>query len=199
MAVSVETNTFTGPASYATGGIVITTTLSTVNMFDIQIQTADADLNSFRPVVSRNSPGAGQVTVQLMRKQYDKLTDVGAVSGLPSGVTARSTSGGTYDANTDHVHPNDHNHTAATSATMAGAAGGALLDAVGSKDILIHTHSFDPPAFTGDVGTTTHTHTLNSIYQHQHTVTNTETTVSLSELPNATNISGATFIWYACK
>lgn len=200
MSVQVETGSTTGPASYATGGFVITTTLSTVNAFDVCITTADSDLTSFRPVFTRNSPGAGQVTVKLMRKQYDKLTDIGAVSGLPAGVSAAATSGQTYDADTTHVHSMAHDHAAATSGTMTGPSGGALLDAVGSKDILLHTHSFDPPNFTGNTGVgSSHSHTWDNIYEHQHSTTNTETTASLSEVPNTTDLSGATFLWMGIK
>lgn len=198
MSVQVETGSTAGPASYATGGMVITTTLSTVNFFMVNLEVADADLSSYRPVFTRNSPGAGQVTVKLMRKRYDKLTAIGNMSGLPSGVTARSTNGGTYDA-VSHLHTINHDHGAVTSATPT--TGGVGVNTVlGSGNYSTHTHSFDVPAFTGNSGSeAAHTHTWNNMYEHQHATTNTATTATLSELPNATDISGATFTWYGVK
>lgn len=192
---TIITESTVGPASYSTAtGWVIATGLATVEHGKVVIAVPGANLP---PCEFRYSRSGGNLTVRIFRHMYDKLATIAAVTGLPSGITAAATSGQSYDANTAHIHAIDHNHAVVTSPTMAGAAGGALLDAVGSKDILIHTHPFDVPAFTGDSGTTTHTHTWDNIYQHQHAVTMTETDPTLTELANTTDLSGTTFLWRA--
>lgn len=194
-AVTVVTESTTGPASYSTAtGWVIATGLGTVQHGKVVVAVPGANLPHCE---FRYSRSGGDLTVRIYRHMYDKLTSLGAVTGLPSGITAAATSGQTYDANTDHIHGIDHNHAAVTSSQMAGASGGALLDAVGSKDILTHTHSFDVPNITANSGTTTHTHTWDNIYQHQHTATLTETDPTLTEIANGTNLSGTTFLWRA--
>ena len=196
MSVTVVTESMTGPASYSTAtGWVIATGLGTVQHGKVVVVTPGANLPHCQ---FRYSRSAGNLTVRIYRTMYDKLTSIDAVTGLPAGVTAQATSGQTYDADAAHVHSMAHDHAAATSATMAGAAGGAVLDAVGSKDILIHTHSFDPPNFTGNTGVGgSHSHTWDNIYQHQHAVTNTETNATLTEIANTTDLSGTTFLWRA--
>lgn len=196
-AVTVETESIVGPASYSTAtGWVITTGLSTVQHGKVVVSVPGANLPHCE---FRYARSGANLTVRIYRHMYDKLTSLGAVTGLPAGITAAATAGETYDANTAHVHGIDHNHAAVTSSTMAGAAGGAVIDAVGSKDILIHTHSFDVPSLSGNSGTTTHTHTWDNIYQHQHSATLTETDPTLTEIANGTDLSGTTFLWRAAE
>lgn len=198
MAVQIETGATNGPSSYTTGGFTISTTLSSLNFFDTTLEVEDSDLKSYRIVITRDSPSSGSAKVKLMRKQYDKLTDIGAVSGLPSGVTARATSGGTYDTNT-HNHSINHDHAAQTVGNIT-TAGVGVNTTLGSGNYSNHTHSFDVPAITETSGNeTNHTHTLNNIYDHQHSLTNTQTTATLSELPNGTNLSTAVFRWIGVK
>lgn len=198
MAVEVWTESGTGPASYATGGFVVTTGLSTVNQFKAVIGViGTAPPHNLE--YTRNSPGAGQVTVKVVRHTYDRTTAVGDPSGLPSGVTNRTTSGGTYDNESSHVHTMDHNHAAATSSTPT-AAGGGVNTVAGTENQTTHTHSFDPPNFTGNTGAGgSHTHTWDSLYQHAHALTQTATDMSRAELANGTDLSGVTFLYRAIK
>lgn len=182
----------TGPASYATGGMVVTTGLASVGGASVVVDTAGG-LMPVEVEVAVNAPGAGQVTLRLLRRRYDKLTGVGNMTGLPAGITAGTVSGGVTDADTGHVHALDHDHAAATSAAMSASGAGTPVDVTGPLNIGTHTHSFNPPAHTGNTGPDgTHTHTFNSLYEHQHTVTQTATDTTLSEVPAGTDLSGAT-------
>lgn len=188
---SVWTESQAGPASYATGGFVVTTTLASVDSFAVQVASAGANLGRVDFDVALNSPAAGQVTVKVIRRNYDKLTTLGAVTSLPSGVTSRATSGGTYDNDAAHTHALDHNHAAATSSTPNAAGGGTPTGLNGN--VSSHTHSFDPPNHTGNTGAgDSHTHTWDKIYEHQHVVTNTATNAVATELAAGTDLSGAT-------
>lgn len=187
----IDTGSTTGPASYASG-FTVATGLTTLNHFKI-IVSVPGVLPHCEFRISRSGANA---TVRIFRHMYDKLTSIDAVSGLPSGVTAQSTSGQTYDADTTHLHSMAHNHPSTTTSTMNGASGGAVVDAIGSKDILTHTHDVDLTNYTGNTGVGgTHTHTWDNIYQHQHSVTNTETDPTLTEITNGTDLSGVTFLW----
>lgn len=198
MSVEVWTESGTGPASYSTGGFVVTTGLSTVNQFKAMIGViGSAPPHNLEYV--RNSPSAGQVTVKVIRHQYDRTTAVGDPNGLPSGVTLRSTSGGTYDSESAHVHSMAHDHAAATSGTPNDAGGGAAQQ-VGGVNQDAHTHSFDPPNYTGNTGVgSSHNHTWNSLYQHAHALTQTATNMSRAELANGTDLSSVTFLYRAVK
>lgn len=193
---TVVTEITTGPNPYDTAtGWVIATGLGTVQHGKVVVAVPGANLPHCEFRYSRNG---GNLTVRIYKHMYDKLTAIGAVSGLPAGVTAPASSGSTYDANAAHVHSMAHDHAAATSATMTAAGGGAVLDAVGSKDILLHTHSFDPPNFTGNTGAgSSHSHTWDNIYEHAHATTLTETDPTLTEIANGTDLSGTTFSWRA--
>lgn len=198
MAHALETDTEVGPASYTTGGFAIATTLANIDWANVEVQTPGANLPHCIFVITRNSPSAGSFKVQILRVQYDDLTSIDSVSGLPSGVTARATSGGTYDNESAHVHSMNHDHAATTSTTNTTAGGGTTLDLTAPINIGAHTHSFDPPSFTGNTGAgSAHTHVWDNIYEHQHSVTQTETNASLSELANGTDLSGTTFIYKA--
>ncbi len=191
---SAETGTQVGPASYSTGGFTITTGLSTVDFGQVGIKTIGA-LSPYRAVFTRS--GAG-FTVKVMRRQYLKpAATTGAVSGLPAGVTAAATSAQVYDAESAHVHDINHDHGATTSAGPAGGSGG-VFTTLGSGNQSTHTHSFDVPALgSTNSGTTTHDHQWNNIYEHQHSVTNTATDMTLAEVSAGTDLSGTTFYYYA--
>jgi len=193
VSATIWTNVETGPASYSTGGFTVTTTLANVDSASVKIKVRGANLAGclIRPV--RDSPSAGSLKVIIYRCLYDKLTALGDLSGLPSGVTTRTTSGGTYDAEAAHVHSMAHDHAAATTSTMAGAAGG-IPHALNNIELSTHTHSADPPNFTGNTGAgSSHTHTWDSLYQHQHTPTQTATDMGLVEATAGTDFSDCTF------
>lgn len=189
----------TGPVSYTAGGITITSGLSNIGFALAECSsTVGSMLGSVRLEIERNAPAAGQFKIKVMSENYQRVTAIGALTGLPSGVTAASSSGQTYDANAAHVHSMAHDHAAATSTNEAASGGGAVLDAIGSKDIVGHNHSFDPPNFTGNTGAgSSHTHTWNELYDHTHALTNTQTDVTLTELTAGTDLSGAVFDWIA--
>lgn len=194
--MKVETDSFSGPASYSTGGITIATGLASVDHLKLFVSVPGANLP---PCVFVYSRSGGNVTVKLMRRRYDKLTGIGAVTGLPAGVSSAATSGQTYVTEQSHTHSIEHDHGSVTSGTPIAGGGGVTLQAVSPTSISTHTHPFDVPNFTGDSGipSVAHTHTWNNLYQHQHSTTLTETDPALSELPAGTNLSGATFAYRA--
>lgn len=192
--MKVETDSVTGPASYATGGFTIATGLASVDHLKLFVVTPGANLTHCH---FEYSISGGNVTVKVMRNRFDETTSIDAVTSLPGGVSLRTTSGGQYVANTTHTHSIDHDH-GSVNASNPNIAGGGVATAVGGINQTTHTHGFDTPNFTGTSGAgTTHTHTWNSLYQHQHLLTQTATQIAASELPNATNLSGATFFYRA--
>lgn len=194
MSVTIKTDSVSGPASYTTGGFTISTGLSTVQQFKLSVQTPGANLPHCHFELSRSG---GDVTVKIVKHMHDNMTAFGSVSGLPSGVSAAVASGQTYDADAAHTHSIAHDHAATTSTTPT-TAGGGVQTAVGGINQTTHTHSFDVPNFTGNSGAgSSHTHTWDNIYQHQHSVTNTATNPNLTEIANGTDLSGATFNWRA--
>lgn len=194
MSVTVVTESTTGPASYSTAtGWVIATGLGTVQQGKVVVAVPGANLPHCQ---FRYSRSGGDLTVRIFKHMYDKLTSVDAVSGLPSGVTARGTSGGTVDT-VVHNHSMAHDHPATTSSVPVNGTAATVTGAL-QNNWDDHTHSFNPPNFTGNTGDeSAHTHTLDTIYQHQHSVTNTETDPTLTEIANGTDLSGTTFLWRA--
>lgn len=188
-------NAYTGPASYSTGGFTVTTGLSTVTGATVDIITPGANIG--RVEFDLSFSGA-DVTVKVMRRNYDQLTSLGDMTGLPSGVSAASSSGQTYDNESSHIHTNDHDHAVtAPSSTMLTPSGGVAA-LVAGNNARTHTHTLNIPNFTGNTGTGgAHTHAWNNIYQHQHSITNTSTTATVSELSNGTNLSGTTLMIHA--
>lgn len=196
----LETDSTTGPASYTTGGVTITTTLSTVDFANIEVSVPGANLPPCHFEIVRNSPAAGQFKYKIMVHKYDDVTSIDSVTGLPAGVSSRATSGGTYDNESSHLHTINHDHAAATSGANGAATGGTTLDLTSPINIGSHTHQFDPPNFTGNSGAgSAHTHAWDNLYSHIHTTTNTSTDISATELTNGTDLSGATFLYKAIK
>lgn len=189
--MSIWTEAQAGPASYADGGIPVTTSLASVEACTVVVSAPGANLGQVEFDIALNSPGAGQVTIKVMRKVYRKLTAITEPIEVPANIAVRTTSGGTYLV-VNHNHSIAHDHAAATSGTPTAAGGGSTLG-VGGIALTTHTHSFDPPNFTGNSGIESgHTHTWDNIYEHQHSVTNTETDVNVTELTAGTDISDAT-------
>lgn len=192
--MKVETDSVTGPASYATGGFIIATGLATVDHLKLFVVTPGANLPHCH---FEYSLSGGNVTVKVMRNRSDETTSIDAVTGLPGGVSLRTTSGGQYVADTTHTHSIDHDH-GAFNAPNPTPAGGGVQTAVGGINQTTHVHNFDTPNLTGTSGAgTSHTHTWDSLYQHQHLLTQTATQISESELPNTTDLSGTTFFYRA--
>src|SRR3990167_2708148 len=191
---------YIGPTSYPTGGFVIdlTKTFSSINFFDNPVvkKGSRGSLPAVRYEITRNSPTAGKVTVKIVRKRYDRTSTVGNVSGQPAGVTVQATAGVVSSSESTHTHSIEHNHGSFTSATPS-LGGAEVLLGLSVENNTTHTHTLDIPNLTGTSGAgTSHNHTDNSIYQHQHAITQTSTNYASSELPNATNISTTTF--YIC-
>lgn len=190
----IWTDQLAGPASYS-GGIVVTTDLASVAFFSAEIDNPAA-LESVEFRYELNTPSAGQVRVRLRRATYQQPTAVGNMSGLPSGVTARGTSGGTYSG-VGHVHTGSHDHapTGASDPPASGGTGTIVLAA--TPNMSTHTHTVDfPSGGTSLVSESAHTHTWNTIYEHQHGITNTTTAVDRTEL-SGTDLSGVSFTYLA--
>lgn len=186
---------FKGPTSYATGGVVVdlSKTYSTIHSFDWTVKTRGANLPASLYIYSLNTPSAGKVTVKIMRKRYDQVSSVGNINSgsQPTGVTIQASSGVASSNESTHTHSIDHDHGSFNSPTATLSGGQGLLDALGPLGMPNHTHAIDLPNFTGTSGAgTAHNHVDNSIYQHQHSLTYTETDYHTVELPNATNLSG---------
>lgn len=197
---TAKTDELVGPAAYATGGFTFSTGLATVNYFSLEVKTVGPNLPPCHLEYSLNSPGDGDVTVKVMRHRYERTPSLAAVSGLPAGVDSAGASGQTYDNESAHVHSMAHDHGAVTSGNNTHVGGGTPLDLTGPINISVHTHSFDVPNFTGNTGAgLAHNHAWNNIYQHQHSVTNTQTNEAQSELPNLTDLSGTTFTYLAIE
>lgn len=186
-ATNLWTEQAAGPASYTTGGFVITTTLSTVAGFSAEVEAAAGVPARF--VYTLDTPAAGQVTVQVFQETY-QLESVGAVSGLPAGVTAAAASGQNVATDTPHSHAIDHDHAITAASTLAAGGSGVMTGvAVGGVNTSTHTHTANLPNHTGTSGTQTHQHTWDHIYQHQHALSTATVDVTLVEVANGTNLS----------
>lgn len=162
----------------------------------MQIKT-EGSLPDGRLDYELDAPTAGKVRVKINAYQQDILTTVGNITGQPSGVTVRATSGGDSVAEATHTHAIDHNHASFASAVNANNAGGqTLLDALG-PNLSTHTHTLDLANLTATSGAgTSHMHRDNTLYRHQHALGYTSTNSSVAEVANGTNLS--TTVWYFC-
>lgn len=183
--------TFSGPATYAAGGITVTTGLAFVQFAAVRpVTPGTAPDPQWR--LTRNSPADGQVACQFFARNYDKLTALGSLAGLPALVSSRATSGGTDD-NNSHTHSAAHDHVVSPASTAPATAGATVLVAVASN-ISAHTHTVDLPNLAVTTGSTAHTHTWDFLYQHQHSVTQTATDAGVTELSvGSTALSGTTW------
>lgn len=194
MARSIWTDTSGAIGSYTTGGITVATSLTTVDFALVEIDTTNSNLSI--PLFFQISRSGANFTYKIMVHSFDKLTAIGNTSGLPSGVTSRASSGGTYDSVT-HNHSINHDHAATTSGGPTGGTAGSETT-LGSGNYSTHTHSFDVPSITVNSGNeSAHTHTWDNIYQHQHSLTNTSTDGTLVELPNGTTFGATRFNYLA--
>ena len=194
--MNLWTDSQAGTASYPTGGFVISTGLTAVNGFEMKVSVAG---NLGQHHIEWSASG-GDVTVKIMRHNYDKLASITSVTGLPSGVTAASTSGQNYDANTTHTHGVGHTHQAFTSSTPNSGSGGIITDVVGPENFATHTHTVTPPSISVTTPTgVSHLHAISIIYQHSHSITNTATDTASTELANGTDLSGATLLFKALE
>lgn len=189
---------YVGPASYPTGGFVIdlSKTFSSLNSLDLVVKKGSrgANLPAVRYEIVLDSPGAGQATVKIVRKRYDRTSTIGNVSGQPAGVTIQAASGVVTSSESAHTHGMDHDHASFSSAVPSQTGAAVLLDALGNAGLLNHTHALDLPAFVGTSGAgTSHNHVDNTIYAHVHVIVEANTNYASSELPNATNLTGTTF------
>lgn len=196
--------TVSGPASYSTGGFVVdlSADLTDVDFLALSLLTP-GNLPPCHLEYALNTPSAGKVTVKVMRHRYDRLTSVDAVSNPPSGVTVQTASGQTVAAESAHTHSVDvnHDHGSANSGVSASAAINPTAGVGGTVDSLGHVHPVDLPALgttskTSSAGSS-HTHTDDNLYAHNHAVTRNETDAASVELAAATDLSGATWAYMA--
>lgn len=197
----IKVYTVTGPASYATGGFLhdASADFSWIGFVDFIQTVRDSDLNGpfdYEILPNRDLASAealGKVTIKLNKGQWDRET-LGNVTGQPGGVTVQASKTATATS-TSHLHAIGHDHAAVTSANPVNSGTlGQLLDALGAANaMLTHTHSFDVANFVGNTASNAHTHDRSFEYDHSHSLTTAVTDVSLVEVPNTTNLSGATF------
>lgn len=169
----ITTGEVDGPASYATGGFELDLTDEVVSLqfVSLAIETVGPNLPPAHYEITINDPDSGIATIKVMRHRYDKLTSVDDVSGQPGGVTVQAASGATTSTSNEDVST-----TGAAATVDAGAGSGAAQNEA-------HTHS--------------HSHTFDSIYEHGHDVTQTETDAESVELAATTDLSGTTWRYFA--
>lgn len=188
----VIVRTEAGPSSYATGGWVIdlSTFLSSVGFAQlVTVLGSRGNLPAADLHVDLDTPTAGKVTVKVMRRRYDRVSAYGNVTGQPAGVTVAAASGQTTGSEAAHTHSSTHDHASFTSAGPTSGAGQVLLDVVGAQQET-HTHTLDLPSLAGTSGAgTSHNHTDNSIYAHNHGSTHSATNMASTELAAGTNLS----------
>jgi hypothetical protein len=202
--IKAKAGSTTGPASYATGGFVVdlSADFSSVDFFQLAIETVGANLPPCHFEVTRNSPTNGKVTVKVMRHRYDRATvPQGGVGNAPTGVTVQ-TSKQNSDGESGHTHDTTigalgttNKTSGAPSATAAPTAG--IASAPGTNT---HTHTTDIDHTHGtktSAAGTSHNHGSSFLYDHSHTVTQTETNAASVELGAGTNLSGTTLRWFA--
>lgn len=193
---------FIGPASYATGGMVVdlSKTMSSLNSLDLVVKKGSrgANLPLVRYETTLNSPSAGKATVKIVRKRVSEVSVIGNINAgsQPAGVTIQPTSGVASSNEAAHTHSIDHDHPSFTSGAPSNTGASVLLNALGPNHST-HSHTLDLPNLTGTSGAgSSHNHQDNSIYQHQHGANQTSTDYSSAEVANATNLSGTT--WLIC-
>lgn len=190
----------TGPASYSTGGFVITgltSDFSWIGHIEVAITTRGTlpavNYEIFKNVNASNAESLGNGGIRILRGMYDRAT-LNAITGLPGGVTAQSSkfAAGTTTGS-DHTHANDHDHGNVDSADNNSSGTGVTTN-VGEPAADNHNHTFTIPAYTGSTGSSTHSHDRSFEYQHNHAVnTPTTTNVTITEVASTTNLSGVTF------
>jgi len=183
-----------GPSSYPTGGFVIdcSVTVSSLNFLKLALDTL-GNLPCCRVDVTLNSPANGKATVKLLKLLYTRVASFGNVQSQPAGVTIQTASGQTSSSESSHTHAIDHDHPSFTSAAPTASGGSVNLNAVG-PNMSTHTHTLDLPNFTGTSGAgSSHNHTDNTLYDHRHVETHTNTDFTETEVSNGTDLSGT--IW----
>ncbi len=186
-----------GPNPYTTGGFTVTTSLASVTFFAVQVKDAGTNLGQASFQVTLNSPAAGQVTVKILRQNYDKLTAIGAISNLPASVSSRGISGGVTDT-VSHLHDMSHDHAVTPASTGPAGASAATLAVALQPNVTTHTHTLNLPNFVANTANeSAHTHAWNSLYAHSHGLTNTQTDLALTELAAGLNLTTTKFNWIA--
>lgn len=182
-------------ASYTTGGLVfdLSATYSSLNSVFLTISNLST-MAAVRPEYALNSPSAGKVTVKLLKKRYVRVSSIDAgVTGQPAGVTVRTSSGGTAASESSHTHTIDHDHPSTNTNGITNGAGGSVNSPLGAA-IEGHTHALDLPNYTGNSGAgTSHNHTDNTLYAHNHTLNQSATNFSLTEIANGTDLTAVRF------
>ncbi len=185
-----------GPTSYPTGGFTVDldATITTMNFLKLAVKTIGSlPVVEYRVLIN-GAAGNGKAKVSLFKKMYDRVSSFDNITGQPAGVTVRATSGGTSSSEAAHTHSAAHDHPAQLSAAMTAAGAGVDTDAL-APAIDTHTHSVDLPnlPITTSAGTS-HNHTDNTLYQHQHSLGATTTNLTRTEIANGTDLSATR--WY---
>lgn len=188
-----------GPSSYSSGGFTVDldATVTDLNFFKLAVKTIGV-LPSVEYRVTLNPPAnRGKAVVSLFRKRYDRVSSLDSITGQPAGVTIQTVSGQTSSSESSHTHDASHNHAAQASAAMTAAGAGVDTDAL-APAIDTHTHSVDLPNLSVTTGAgSSHNHTDNTIYQHQHVAGLTTTNLARVEIANGTDLSGVRFYFVA--
>lgn len=198
----IDTGNVSGPASYSAGGFVVdlSSVFSTLEFIELSVTTIGANLPPFHLEIqpNRDSSGfsQGKALVKVMRDRYDKAT-VGVVSGNPGGTSVQAAKAATANTTgSSHSHSIDHDHPQTTSSTPV-SGGNGVNSAVGQPGISDHVHLVDVAAFVGNTPSDgTHAHDRSFEYDHNHSVTNTETTSASVEITAGTNLSGTTWRYF---
>lgn len=188
-----------GPASYPTGGFTVdlSASFTTLNKLLVQIETPGnlAGL-AFDYEITRNSPSAGKAKVKITKRQYNKQTSSFAATtagSQPSGVTIRTTNGGTGSSESAHTHTIGHDHPSFQTGNATPGGGSVALQVAGQNHDA-HAHNYNLPIHIGStVSTTAHSHTDNTAYEHVHALTYTTANPTLTEIANGTNLSTSFF------
>lgn len=199
----VFTGDVNGPASYSTGGFVVdlSASLSTLEYLELAITTVGANLPPCHYEIQLNRDASafaqGKALVKIMRDRYDEAS-VGNVSGEPGGVSVRAAKFATgLSTGSSHTHGINHDHPIATSAVPT-AGGDGVNAGIGGLSIADHTHTVDVASFTGTTPSGgTHSHDRSIEYDHNHSVTNTQTNSASVEITAGTNLSGTTWRFLA--
>lgn len=184
---------------YTSGGITVDLSkiYSSLNYLYLETLSVQDLPGGYTQVVTLNSPSAGKAKVQLFGKRYDQVTTIGNINSgsQPTGVTIQAASGVASSSESSHTHSIEHNHASFNSNGRTDAGAAVLLDALGPVSFLNHNHALDLPNLTGTSGAgTSHNHTDNTIYQHQHSFSYTSTRFAADELANGVTLRDIWFV-----
>lgn len=172
----VLTGSVSGPNPYAAGGfdVDLSATFATISFFALSITTIGPNLPPVHYEYALDTPAVGKVRVKIMRHRYDKVDAGNSATSQPGGVTLATSSGQNVVSEAAHTHT--QSALTAQAVDAVGGAGNATRVSVA----------------TG--AGTSHTHAMNTLYQHTHAATQTD---AASVELGAVDLSGSTWRWLA--